>query len=88
MTSTLPGPAEAGRDDGAPRRTRRTDPPVNGANLISGRKSITGSGIGGMAETLEMIDFCAEHGVVSDVEIIPIQAVNEAWERMDRNDVK
>jgi uncharacterized zinc-type alcohol dehydrogenase-like protein len=63
-------------------------PPVNGANLIFGRKSITGSGIGGMAETQEMIEFCAEHGVISDVEIIPIQAVNEAWERMDRNDVK
>jgi alcohol dehydrogenase (NADP+) len=41
-----------------------------------------------MAETQEMIDFCAEHGIVSDVEVIPIQAVDEAWARMDRNDVK
>jgi alcohol dehydrogenase (NADP+) len=63
-------------------------PPVNGANLIFGRKSITGSGIGGMAETQEMIDFCAEHGVVSDVEVVPIQSVNEAWKRLAKNDVK
>lgn len=63
-------------------------PPVNGANVIFGRKSIAGSGIGGMAETQEMIDFCAEHAIVSDVEIVPIQQVNEAWERLARNDVK
>lgn len=63
-------------------------PPVNGANVIFGRKSISGSGIGGMAETQEMINFCAEHGVVSDVEVVPIQQVNEAWERLAKNDVK
>jgi uncharacterized zinc-type alcohol dehydrogenase-like protein len=64
------------------------EPPVTGINLIGGRKNLTGSGIGGMAETQEMIDFCAEHGIVSDIEIIPIQAVNQAYERVLKNDVK
>jgi len=64
------------------------DPPLTGASLILGRKSVTGSAIGGMAETQEMIDFCAEHGIVSDVEIIPIQEVNTAFERLVKNDVK
>jgi uncharacterized zinc-type alcohol dehydrogenase-like protein len=64
------------------------DPPLTGMSLIFGRKSVTGSAIGGMAETQEMIDFCAEHGIVSDVEIVPIQAVNEAYERLLKNDVK
>jgi len=62
--------------------------PIPGANLIMGRKSLAGSAIGGMAETQEMMDFCAEHGIVSDVEIVPIQAVNEAYERLVKNDVK
>jgi alcohol dehydrogenase (NADP+) len=64
------------------------EPPLAGVSLIMGRKSVTGSAIGGMAETQEMIDFCAEHGIVSDVEIVPIQAVNEAYERLLKNDVK
>jgi alcohol dehydrogenase (NADP+) len=64
------------------------EPPLTGGSLIFGRKSITGSAIGGMAETQEMIDFCAAHGIVSDVEIVPIQAVNEAYERLLKNDVK
>ncbi len=64
------------------------EPPVTGTSFILGRKSVTGSAIGGMAETQEMIDFCAEHGIVSDVEIVPIQAVNEAYERLLKNDVK
>ncbi len=63
-------------------------PPVDGIYVINGRKNISGSGIGGMAETQEMIDFCAEHGIVSDVEIVPIQQINEAWDRLSRNDVK
>jgi len=62
--------------------------PIPGANLILGRKSIAGSAIGGMQETQEMMDFCAEHGIVSDVEIVPIQAVNDAYERLAKNDVK
>lgn len=64
------------------------EPPVQAANLIFGRRNLTGSGIGGMAETQEMIDFCAEHQIVSDVEIVPIQAVNAAYERLVKNDVK
>ena len=64
------------------------DPPVLGMSLIMGRKSVSGSGIGGMKETQEMIDFCADHGIVSDVEMIPIQSVNDAYERLLKNDVK
>ncbi len=64
------------------------DPPVQGANVIFGRKNLTGSGIGGMAETQEMIDFCAKHGIVSDIEMVPIQSINAAYERLLKNDVK
>ncbi|MET0337963.1 MAG: NAD(P)-dependent alcohol dehydrogenase [Caulobacter sp.] len=56
--------------------------------LIFGRKSIAGSLIGGIAETQEMLDFCAEHGIVSDIEMIRIQQIDEAYERMQRSDVK
>jgi alcohol dehydrogenase (NADP+) len=56
--------------------------------LIFQRRSIAGSLIGGIRETQEMLDFCAEHRIVSDVEIIPIQQINEAYERMLKNDVK
>ena len=57
-------------------------------NLIFGRKSLAGSLIGGIAETQEMLDFCAEHNIVSDIELIPVQQVNEAYERMLKNDVR
>jgi len=57
-------------------------------NLIMGRRSLAGSLIGGIAETQEVLDFCAEHGIASDVEIIPIQQINEAYERMLKGDVK
>lgn len=63
-------------------------PAPNGINVIHGRKSLAGSAIGGMAETQEMIDFCAEHGIVSDVEVVAIQDVNEAWDRLAKNNVK
>ncbi len=53
-----------------------------------GRRSLAGSLIGGIAETQEMLDFCAEHGIASDIEIIPIQKINEAYERMLKSDVK
>jgi uncharacterized zinc-type alcohol dehydrogenase-like protein len=56
--------------------------------LIFGRRSISGSPIGGIPETQEMLDFCGEHGITADVEVIPIQKVNEAYERMLRSDVK
>jgi alcohol dehydrogenase (NADP+) len=62
--------------------------PLVGVNLIMGRRSVAGSGIGGMPETQEMIDFCAEHGIVSDVEMIKIQDVNTAYERLLKNDVR
>lgn len=56
--------------------------------LILARRSLAGSGIGGIAETQEMLDYCAEKRIVSDVELIPIQKINEAYERMARGDVK
>jgi uncharacterized zinc-type alcohol dehydrogenase-like protein len=58
------------------------------AALLFGRRSIAGSLIGGIRETQEMLDFCGEHNITSDVEVIPIQKVNEAYERMLRSDVK
>ena len=61
--------------------------PLVGFNVIGGRKSVAGSCIGGMAETQEMIDFCAANGIVSDVEMIKIQDVNTAYERLLKNDV-
>jgi alcohol dehydrogenase (NADP+) len=61
---------------------------VNAFSLLVGRKSLAGSAIGGIQETQEMLDFCAEHGIVSDVELIPIQKINEAYERMLKGDVK
>jgi len=56
--------------------------------LIVGRKSLSGSNIGGIAETQEMLDFCAEHGITADVETLPIQKVNEAFARLEKGDVK
>ena len=57
-------------------------------NLIIRRRSIAGSMIGGIAETQEMLDFCAEHGIVADIELIRGDEINEAWERMVKGDVK
>ena len=57
-------------------------------NLIGRRRTIAGSMIGGIAETQEMLDFCAERGIVSDIEMIPVQKIEEAYERMLRSDVK
>jgi alcohol dehydrogenase (NADP+) len=62
--------------------------PVSAFPLIMGRRTLSGSLIGGLAETQEMLDFCAEHGIVSDIELIPVQQVNEAYERMLKNDVR
>jgi uncharacterized zinc-type alcohol dehydrogenase-like protein len=56
--------------------------------LIVGNKSLSGSLIGGIRPTQEMLDFCGEHGITADVEVIPIQKVNEAYERLLRSDVK
>jgi uncharacterized zinc-type alcohol dehydrogenase-like protein len=57
-------------------------------NLILKRRRLAGSLIGGIAETQEMLDFCARHGIVSDIETIPIASINEAYERMLKSDVK
>jgi uncharacterized zinc-type alcohol dehydrogenase-like protein len=57
-------------------------------SLIMGRRSLSGSLIGGLAETQEMLDFCGEHGLTADVEVIPIHGINEAWDRLERADVK
>ena len=56
--------------------------------LIIGRQSLAGSAIGGIAETQEMLDFCGKHNITADVEVIPIQKVNEAYERLLKSDVK
>ena len=57
-------------------------------SLIMGRRSLSGSMIGGIAETQEMLDFCGEHNITADVEVIPIQKANEAYERVLKSDVK
>jgi uncharacterized zinc-type alcohol dehydrogenase-like protein len=57
-------------------------------NLIFKRRRLAGSLIGGIRETQEMLDFCAEHDIVCDIELIPIQAIEEAYERMLKSDVK
>lgn len=62
--------------------------PVSAFNLLLPRRNFAGSAIGGIPETQEMLDFCAQHGITSDVEIIPIQKINEAWERLLKQDVK
>ncbi|MCA1581339.1 MAG: NAD(P)-dependent alcohol dehydrogenase [Acidobacteria bacterium] len=62
--------------------------PLSAGALIGGRRRLSGSAIGGIRETQEMLDFCAEHGVVSDIEVIPIQKINEAYERTLASDVR
>jgi uncharacterized zinc-type alcohol dehydrogenase-like protein len=62
--------------------------PVGAFNLIGGRRSLAGSLIGGLPQTQEMLDYCAEHNIVSDVEVIKISEINEAYERMLKGDVK
>jgi len=62
--------------------------PVRAFSLIGGRRSLAGSLIGGIAETQEMLDWCAARKIAADVEVIPIQRVNEAYERMVRGDVR
>ncbi|HSV28537.1 MAG TPA: NAD(P)-dependent alcohol dehydrogenase [Candidatus Omnitrophota bacterium] len=63
-------------------------PAPNVFTLIFGRKAIAGSLIGGIAETQEMLDFCADKGIVADIEMIPAQMIDEAYDRMVRSDVK
>jgi len=63
-------------------------PMLSTVPLILGRKSVAGSVIGGIAETQEMLDFCGKHGITSDIEVIKIQDINQAYERMLKSDVK
>ena len=62
--------------------------PMNGGNLIMGRKRVAGSLIGGIKETQEMLDFCGEHNITSDIEMIDMQDINTAFERVTDSDVK
>jgi alcohol dehydrogenase (NADP+) len=61
---------------------------VSAFSLLMGRRSLSGSPIGGIAETQEMLDFCGKHNITADVEVIPMQKVNEAYERLLKSDVK
>lgn len=69
---------------GAPEKPQ----PIAAFPLLMKRRSLSGSGIGGIQETQEMLDFCAGNGIVSDIEMIPIQKINEAYERLLKSDVK
>lgn len=62
--------------------------PVNVSSLIGGRRSLAGSNIGGIAETQEMLDFCAEHGIAAEIEVIPADRINEAYDRVLASDVR
>ncbi|HPG56526.1 MAG TPA: NAD(P)-dependent alcohol dehydrogenase [Candidatus Wallbacteria bacterium] len=62
--------------------------PLFAFSLLFGRRTLSGSLIGGIAETQEMLDFCGKHNITADVEVIPIQKINEAYERLVRSDVK
>ena len=64
------------------------DPMLNSVPLVMNRKAVAGSLIGGIAETQEMLDFCGQHGITSDIEVIRIQEINEAYERLLKADVK
>jgi uncharacterized zinc-type alcohol dehydrogenase-like protein len=57
------------------------------AQSATSARNFAGSAIGGIAETQEMLDFCAEHQIASDIELIPIQKINEAWDRLRKQDV-
>ncbi len=61
---------------------------VSSFALLFGRRSLSGSLIGGIKETQEMLDFCGQHNITADVEVIPIQRINEAYERLAKSDVK
>ena len=62
--------------------------PIGAFSLVTGRRSLAGSSIGGIRETQEMLDFCGKHKITCDIEVIPIQKVNEAYERVLKSDVR
>ncbi|MGR3809728.1 NAD(P)-dependent alcohol dehydrogenase [Jiulongibacter sp. NS-SX5] len=61
---------------------------IGAFNVVHGRKSLSGSNIGGIAETQEVLDFCAEHKITADIELIPVDYINEAFERLEIGDIK
>jgi uncharacterized zinc-type alcohol dehydrogenase-like protein len=63
-------------------------PQVHAFSLIAGRRSLAGSLIGGIKETQEMLDFCGKHNITSDIELIPMDKINEAYERVIKADVR
>src|SRR5580692_3428166 len=64
------------------------DIPISAFALTAGRRSLAGSQVGGIRETQEMLDFCGKHGVASDIEVVPVQKINEAFERVLKSDVR
>jgi uncharacterized zinc-type alcohol dehydrogenase-like protein len=64
------------------------EPALNSAALVAGRKAVAGSLIGGIAETQQMLDFCGQHNITSDIELIDMASINDAYERMLKSDVK
>jgi uncharacterized zinc-type alcohol dehydrogenase-like protein len=60
---------------------------ISAFNVVMGRRSFSGSNIGGLAETQEMLDFCAEHNIIADIELINMQQINEAFDRLEKGDV-
>ena len=62
--------------------------PIGASTLINARRSLAGSVIGGIRETQEMLDFCSKHNIASDIEVVPIQKVNDAYERVVKSDVR
>ena len=63
-------------------------PELHAFSLIMARRSLAGSLIGGLKETQEMLDFCGKHNITADIELIPINKINEAYERVIKADVK
>jgi uncharacterized zinc-type alcohol dehydrogenase-like protein len=61
---------------------------VGAFSVVMGRRSFSGSNIGGIAETQEMLDFCAQHNITADIELINVQQINEAFDRLEKRDVK
>ena len=62
--------------------------PFHSGLLLGGQKAVAGSGVGGIAQTQEMLDLCAEQGILAEIEVIPMAEINRAFERMEKADVK
>ncbi len=87
-TGTPTWPAEGGRHAWCWSARRSMPVPVNAFSLIPGRRSLSGSMIGSIKETQEMLDFCGQHNIVADIETIDIKQINEAYERVLKSDVR